>query len=169
MKQSFLKLIAGTAILVITVPAIAQEVLPEVTVVATNYKYLKSAGGQEVAQPVQMLQRAAAAYDVKKSEYYEDDYDTYFISFYIPEGQILAAYDKSGKLIRTAEKYKNVKLPAAVTKAVTDRFPNWKISNDAYLVTYYEEAGATKKYKLLLENGNKRLKVKVNEAGEILK
>ena len=149
-----------------TAPVFAQEVLPEVTVIATNYKYLKSVGGKDVAQPVQMLQRAAAAYDVKKSEYYEDDYDTYFISFFIPDGQILAAYDKNGKLIRTAEKYKNVKLPESVTKAVMDRFPQWKISNDAYLVTYYNESGSTKRYKLLLENGNKRIKVKVNEAGE---
>jgi len=166
MKRSALMLVAGALALCYTAPVFAQEVLPEVTVVATNYKYLKSVGGKEEAQPVQMLQRSAAAYDVKKSEYYEDDYDTYFISFFIPEGQILVAYDKNGKLIRTAEKYKNVKLPSAVTNAVLNRFPQWKISNDTYLVTYYTESGATKKYKLLLENGNKRMKVKVNEAGE---
>ena len=149
-----------------TFPVLAQEVLPEVTVIATNYKYLKSVGGKEVAQPVQLLQRTAAAYDVKKSDYYEDDYDSYFVSFYIPEGQILAAYDKNGKLIRTAEKYQDVKLPSAVTTAVTTRFPNWKISKDVYQVTYYEASGSNKKYKLLLENGNKRMKVKINEAGE---
>lgn len=166
MKRSVLTLVLAVFALGYTLPVIAQEVLPEVTVVATNYKYLKSVGGKEVAQPVQVLQRAAAAYDVKKSEYYEDDYDNYFISFYIPEGQILAAYDKSGKLLRTAEKYKNVKLPSTVTNAVATRFPNWRISDDVYQVTYYEASGADKKYKLLLENGNKRMKVKINEKGE---
>ncbi|OQP63869.1 nicotinate-nucleotide adenylyltransferase [Niastella vici] len=166
MKHSISMLVAAIFALGYAVPVLAQEVLPEVTVVATNYKYLKSVGGKEVAQPVQTLQRTAAAYDVKKSEYYEDDYETYFVSFYIPDGEILAAYDKNGKLIRTAEKYKNVKLPAAVTNAVAKRFPNWKISNDTYQVIYYDEKGSNKKYKLLLENGDKRMKVKVNEAGE---
>lgn len=166
MKHSVLKLVVIVFTLGYTVPVFAQEVLPEVVVTATNYKYLKSVGGKEVAQPVKMLQRTAAAYDVKKSEYYEDDYDSYFISFYIPDGQILAAYDKNGKLLRTAEKYENVKLPSAVTSAVASRFPNWKISKDVYQVTYYDENVADKKYKLLLENGNKRMKVKVNEAGE---
>lgn len=167
MKQSVVMVIAGALTLGFMAPVFAQEVLPEVTVVATNYKYLKAVGGQDVAQPVQMLQRTAANYDVKHSEYYEDDYDNYFISFFIPEGQILAAYNKNGKLIRTAEKYKNVKLPAAVTKAVVNRFPKWKISNDVYLVTYYDDnKGTTKRYKLLLENGNKRLKVKADETGE---
>lgn len=166
MKHYVLTIVAVLFTLGYTIPVFAQETLPEVTVVATNYKYLKSVGGKEVAQPVQVLQRTAAAYDVKKSEYYEDEYDSYFISFYIPQGQVLAAYDKNGKLIRTAEKYENVKLPSAVTSAVAGRFPNWKITKDVYQVTYYEEKGADKKYKLLLENGNKRMKVKINEAGE---
>jgi len=166
MKRSISMLTALAFTMCYVIPAFAQEVLPEVTVVATNYKYLKSVGGKEVAQPVQMLQRQAAAYDVKKSEYYEDDYDAYFVSFIIPEGQILAAYDRNGKLIRTAEKYDNIKLPSAVTSAVANRFPNWRISKDVYQVTYYEDKGAQKKYKLLLENGNKRMKVKVGETGE---
>lgn len=147
------------------VPVLAQETLPEVTVVATNYKYLKSVGGKEVAQPVQVLQRSAAEYDVKKSDYYEDDYDSYFISFFLPQGQILAAYDKNGKLLRTAEKYENVKMPTAVSDAVAKKYPGWRVSKNVYLVTYYDEKGTDKKYKLLLENGTKRMKVKVNEAG----
>lgn len=147
-------------------PALAQETLPEVTVVATNYKYLKSVDGKEVAQPVQVLQRSAAAYDVKKSNYYEDDYDSYFISFFLPEGQILAAYDKNGKLLRTAERYENVRLPAAVSDAVAGKYPGWRVSKDIYMVTYYDEKVTDKKYKLLLENGSKRMKVKVNDAGE---
>lgn len=170
MKKNFFSWVTGTLLLGMTVPVFAQEVLPEVTVTAANYKYLKIAGGKDVAQPVQLLQRTAAAYDIKQTEFYEEEYDTYFISFYIPEGQLLAAYDSSGRLIRTAEKYKNVKLPTAVTSAVAARFPQWRISKDVYLVTYYETAEkSTKKYKLLLENGDKRLRVKVNEAGEFIK
>lgn len=160
-------LAVGASALGFAIPAIGQQPLPAVTVVATNYKYLKTVGGKEVAIPVERLQRAAAAYDVKSSEYYEEDYDSYFISFYLPEGEILAAYDNNGKLLSTAEKYTNVKMPTAVSKAIVARFPNWQITKNVYLVKYFDRSGkATKQYKVLLENGDQRLRVKLNENGE---
>lgn len=149
-------------------PSSAQVTLPEVTIKAVRYKYLSAVDNQDVAQPVRMLERQAAEYDVKETDYYEDEYDNYFVSFYIPQGSILAAYDKDGRLIRTAEKYSDIGLPQAVREAVVKRFPNWSIAKDAYLVTYNEDKGAKKVYKILLKNGDKRMKVKANENGEFL-
>lgn len=147
----------------------AQILLPEIRIVASTYKYLNAADNKEMAQPVRMLEFQAAAYDVKKSEFYNDDYGSYYISFYIPDGKILATYDKDGKLLRTAEKFKKTKLPSAVRDAVIQRFPNWLIAEDTYQVHYYEsKEKADKVFKLLLENGDKRMKVKLNEMGEFL-
>jgi hypothetical protein len=145
----------------------AQIVLPEVKIEAINYKYLNSVG-DAVALPVKRLQREVAAFDLKTSDFYEDEYDTYFISFYIPEGEILAAYDKDGKLLRTAEKYKNVKLPLPVAATVAQKYPGWGIAKDVYLVSYYESRGISKVFKLILENGNKRMRIKTNENGDII-
>ena len=111
----------------------------------------------------------AAEYDVKSSEYYDDQYDEYFISFYLPDGYVLATYDKDGKLMRTAERFKNVALPATVARSVANAYPNWAVSNDVYLVTYKEESGATKLWKVLLKDGDKRRRVKVKEDGEIVR
>ncbi|MBO0329411.1 nicotinate-nucleotide adenylyltransferase [[Muricauda] lutisoli] len=148
---------------------IKTEELSEVVVYATNYKYLNSIDTQEEASvPVEMLRRKVAAFDVKNSEYYQDDYDVYNINFYIPEGKILAAYDKDGKIIRTAERFKNINLPNSVKAAVVDRFPEWTITKDTYITHYYDNKGVTKKYKLKLENGDKVLRVKVDEKGEFL-
>ncbi len=169
MKTS--KLILSLLIVMIasTVQSFAQIILPEVRIIASTYKYLNATDNKEMAQPVRMLEYKAAAYDVKKSEFYDDDYDGYYISFYIPNGKILAAYDKDGKLLRTAEKFRNTKLPAAVTGAVAQRFPNWHISQDVYQVHYYDhKEKADKTFKLLLENGDKRMKVKLNEKGEFI-
>lgn len=150
--------------------AFAQEQLPEVTVKAVRYKYLTAVGQKEAAPPVKILQERAAQYDVKSADFYEEYYDSYFVSFYLPEGQILASYDKDGKLLSTAEKYKDVALPAIVRTAVAERFPNWAISHDVYLVNYYESNNKVNKvYKLTLENGDMRLKVKMNEKGEFFK
>jgi len=146
----------------------AQDVLPEVTVLAVKYKYLKAVDNAAAPQPVKFLERKAAAYDVKKADFYEDDYDTYFVSFYIPDGEVLATYDNNGKLLRTAEKFKDIALPKTVRDAVAQRFPQWGITKDVYLVNYYDEQGAKKVYKLLLQNGTKRLRVKANDKGEIM-
>ena len=148
------KFIIGLLALGLTSPLLAQvpkvEELSEVVVTAVNYKYLNAIDSKEVAIPVQMLERKAAAYNVEDSDFYQDDYDIYYVSFYIPEGKIVAAYNGEGEIIRTIERFENIKLPTAVRNAVAERFPNWTIVKDAYRVTYNQDKGANKTYKLKL-------------------
>ena len=169
------KLLLGLLVLGLTIPAHAQitkiktEELSEVIVYATNYKYLTNANTQEVASiPVTALERKAAAYDIRNSDIYFDDYDFYEVAFYVPDGRILATYDKDGKILRTAEKYKDINLPHAVKEAILDRFPEWAITKDVYLVRYHDVDGITKKYKLKLVNGDKVLRVKLDAGGNFL-
>jgi hypothetical protein len=71
-------------------------------------------------------------------------------------------------MVRTAEKFKNVMVPKAVREAVNQRFPGWTISEDVYLVNFVGAPNDSKVYKMLLQNGNKRIRVKTNEKGEFL-
>lgn len=144
------------------------EQLNEVFIVATNYKYLDDISAEDVAIPVKELQRRAATYNVKNLDIYQDDYDYYEVSFVIPDGKILASYDKDGKILRTAEKYKKVNLPTPVLKSIAKRFPNWSITKNIYRVFYHETDGVKMKYKLTLENGDQRMKIKVDEEGSFL-
>ncbi len=145
------------------------EELSEVIVYATNYKYLKNVDTQEAASvPVEMLQRKVASFNVEDSGFYQDDYGLYNVNFFIPEGNILAAYDKDGKLVRTAERFKNINLPRTVQEAILDSYPKWTITKDIYLVNYHDATGVNKKYKLKLENGDKTLRVKMDEKGHFL-
>ncbi|SKB26295.1 nicotinate-nucleotide adenylyltransferase [Maribacter arcticus] len=148
---------------------IKTEQLSEVSVYATNYKYLNELNtSEEVSVPVELLHRKVAGFNVKDSEFYQDDYDLYQVNFFIPEGTILAAYDANGKLIRTAEKFKNINLPKAVKESIDNRFPEWTITKDIYLVNYQDTKGASLKYKVKLENGDKVLRVKLDEMGNFL-
>ena len=167
------KIVFGLLVLGLTTQVYSQiiktEKLSEVTVYAANYKYLNDVNTQEVASiPVELLERKVASFDVKNSDFYQDDYELYNITFFIPEGKILAAYDKDGKLVRTAEKFKNINLPNVVKKSILDRFPEWTITKDIYLVNYHANKGVSKKYKLKLENGDKTLRIKVDEMGNFL-
>ncbi len=166
------KVILGLLVLGLTTQSYAQivqvEELSEVIVTAVNYKYLNAADSKDIAVPVKLLQRKAAAYDVKASDLYDDDYDYYTVSFFIPEGKIVAVYDDEGKILKTIEKFKDIRLPDAVGAALIERFPNWTVVDDVYIVKYSDKKGANKTYKLKLENGDKRMKVKVDETGTFL-
>lgn len=164
------RLLIGLMVLGLSPQLFAQvEELSEVTLYATNYKYLNDVNTEEIASiPVKELERKVATFDVKESEFYHDDYDEYVISFYIPQGKILAAYDRDGKILRTAERFENINLPLAVKNAIVGRFPGWSITKDNYMVTFYDNRGTYKRYKLKLENGDKTMRVKLDEKGNFL-
>tara|TARA_R110002050_G_scaffold286468_3_gene436953 strand:- start:34639 stop:35148 length:510 start_codon:yes stop_codon:yes gene_type:complete len=148
---------------------IKTEELSEVVVVATNFKYLNDVNSEEVASiPVELLQRKVAAYDVKDSEFYQDEYGVYNITFYIPQGKILAEYNGEGKIVRTIERFKDINLPMSVKKAVLDKYPKWTITKDIYMVSYTDNSGSKKTYKLKLENGGETIRVKTDGNGNFL-
>lgn len=166
------KIILGLLALGLTIPAYTQvvkvEELSEVVVRPMNYKYLNAADSKVAAIPVKMLERTVAAYDVTEADFYQDDFDFYTVSFFIPDGKIVAVYDGTGQIVRTIEKFENIALTDAIKNAVLDRFPNWTVTKDVYRVTYSETNGANKIYKLILVNGDKKMRVKINDEGIFL-
>ncbi|MGY5849346.1 nicotinate-nucleotide adenylyltransferase [Salegentibacter sp. F14] len=163
------KLLLSLFLLGFTFQALAQITeLPEIELVAVNYKYLDAAGNEDVALPVKQLQQKVAEYDVRTADFYADEYDFYTVNFFIPEGKILASYDREGNLLRTAEKFKDIALPQAVRDAIGNRFPNWSMTGDVYLVNYHEDGKVKKRYKVHLENGDKRMRIKTDEKGNFI-
>jgi hypothetical protein len=142
--------------------------LPEVLVRATNYKYLNSVDNSEAAVSVQYLEDMAAKFDTRSSEFYEDRGDFYRVYFYIPEGTLVAAYDRKGKILYTIEKYKDIALPRDVIASVKERYPGWKIAKDVYKVSFDVKSGSVKEYKIVLKNGKETKRVKVDEEGVFL-
>lgn len=166
------RILIGILSLGLASPSFAQEIqteqLSEVVVMAANYKYLNQTDNMEAAIPVKMLERKAASFDAEEAGFYQDDWGLYTVSFYIPDGKIVAVYDADGKIIRTIERYKDIALPPAVRNAIATRFPNWELSGDSYKVNYEEEEGPEKTYKVKLKNGEKTMRVKLTESGEFL-
>jgi hypothetical protein len=138
--------------------------LPEVYVVH-NYKYLSSIDSEDGAIPVENLQLKASDFDIKDLDVYSEENDLYDVYFIIPEGKILASYNDKGELLSTAERYKDTKLPTQVSKAIKERFPNWSVTKNVYLVSYRETGHLRKLYKVTLENGGKRIKIKIDDLG----
>jgi hypothetical protein len=168
MKKVFISLLAFAIGGTMLSQEIRTEQLSEVVVMAANYKYLREADNQQAALPVKMLERKVAAFDVQESGFYEDDWGIYTVNFYIPDGHIVAMYDTDGKVVKTIERFKDVALPPAVRNAVAERFPNWELAGDSYRVNFSEDKGADKTYKVKIKNGDKTMRVKLNENGEFL-
>lgn len=154
----------------LTTPLFAQIVeLDTVVIRPIKYKYIYEVMDDDTDQSVKDLQLKLGTFDVTNEEYYDDEYDSYRVSFYIPKGYAVATYDKDGKLLRTIERYKNVKLPPAVSEALVERFPKWTVDKDIYKVSYSEPKWESKKtYKLKLTNGEKTIRVKTDEDGNFL-
>ena len=147
----------------------AQEIqLPEIVVSAVNYKYLNAVNSEDSSMNVKQLQQQVALYNIKESDLYRDEYDTYMVEFYIPDGRIVAAYDKDGNILRTIEKFKSVKLPKDVREAVFERFPGWTLDKNVYYVNYNTNMNSKKVYKMKLTNGDEVLRIKVDAEGNFL-
>ena len=164
------KLIIGLFLFGLTTQIFAQITkLPEVTIKAVNYKYL-SAVDQNVEEiNVLNLAEVVAKYNLKFTDLYNDEFDSYSVTFYIPDGHIVAAYDDNGKLLRTIEKFKNVRLPMSIREKVMEKFPNWVIANDVYTVKYESKDGVAKKqYKMKLTNSGETIRIKIDGEGNIM-
>lgn len=168
MKKTILSLIILGLVFQGYSQEIKTEELSEVVIAATNYKYLSATGLENAAVSIALLEQKVASYDLKDTEFYNDEYDSYVVSFYIPEGKILAAYNKEGTIIRTVERFTNITLPKEVYTSVAKQYPNWIIEKDVYLVNYHDQGGIHKKYKILLKNGDKRIRVKCDPKGNFL-
>ena len=168
MKRFLLSIIA----IGIAAPVICQEIqteeLTEVVVTPVNYRYLDQVGNKTAAVPVRQLEQTAADYEITSRDYYEDDdYNLYTVSFYIPDGKLVAVYNREGRIIKTIEKFKNIDVPRAVVRSLKNEYPDWKMVSDLYKVTYEEGEGAVKRYKIKLQKGNKVINVKMCDQGKI--
>lgn len=168
------KIIYGLIIFGLTIQTYGQirtEELSEVVISATNYKYLNKTGLENASVPVALLEQKVAGFNIKDADFYVDEYGTYEVSFYIPDGYILASYDGQGNILRTAERFKDVALPQKVIESVARTYPGWTFANDVYLVNYHDAGDVgkiTKRYKILLKNGDDRIRVKCDEEGNFL-
>ncbi len=163
------KLVIGLFIFGLTTQVFSQVIeLSEVNV-SVNYKYLDAIDSEQIPIPVKILTEKVLNFEANKDDLYDDEYDTYRVSFFIPDGKVVAAYDNTGKILRTIEKYKNIRLPQGVLQAIAERFPNWAVIEDVYEVNYHCDKGITKKhYKIKLENQDKIVSIKTDAKGNFI-
>lgn len=152
------------------VPMTAQDPvqLDEIFVKATNYKYLSAVDNSKAPIPIWSVEKEAAMFDVTDSDVFLDNYNTYQVTFRIPDGVLVAAYDQNGEIIKTIERYKNYQMPEEVRLAIKERYPKWEVVKDVFKVTYSQKRGADKEYKIKLKNGDEIIRVTIDPQGNFM-
>ena len=167
MKNSIALIALLCAVVTLTAQEVQTEKLTEVVVMPVNYKYLDQVDNKTAAVPVKQLEREAASYDLLSKDFYQDDYAHYTVSFYIPDGKLVAVYNHKGEIVRTIEKFSNIDIPTPLVETLKKEYPRWEAVSDVYKVTYQQGEGATKSYKIKLQKGDKIKRIKMSEAGQI--
>ncbi|WP_166964050.1 nicotinate-nucleotide adenylyltransferase [Yeosuana marina] len=163
------KILLGLFLFGLTTQINAQTIELSEVELSVNYKYLNATQSEEAAVPVKKLVDKLLACNEDNTDVFVDDNGEYCVSFYIPEGRIVAAFNNEGKILRTFEKYENIRLPLEVLQNIATNYPNWSIAGNTYLVSFHCDKGLTKKlYKIRLENEDKVLNIKTDEKGLFL-
>ncbi|MFI1773526.1 nicotinate-nucleotide adenylyltransferase [Thalassobellus citreus] len=165
------KIILGFLFLGLITLTNAQTVELSETVIDLNNKYLNAVDHNNAPKCVKYLEEKVVNYrnNTIYTSLYNDEYDTYKVSFNIPEGEITAVYNINGKIVETRENYNDVRLPLVVLQSIAKRFPNWGIIGDAYYIKYQSEKDTvTQEYKIKIKNEDEIITVKTNENGLFL-
>ena len=100
-----------------------------------------------------------------------EGYDDYTVMFKGKTSKIMATYNKDGELLNTVDhyKYKTVSMPIRLT--IADAYPDWVILDGYKKFTSYSKEGNIKneKFKITIENGDKRKKIFADASGNITK
>ena len=140
--------------------------LPE-TIISVNSEYFNTADSDNSCLYVQKLEQALMEYNPSElSDLYDSKDDIYKVTFKIPEGRIIASFNKEGKIVETFEKYKNIRLPNTVVESILEKYPNYSIIEDAYIVKFHCDKDAkTQEYRVKIKSKDSVITIKTDNKG----
>jgi len=96
------------------------------------------------------------------------DYDTFQMVLKQNGNEMTATYDSDGNLLNTTEHLKNTVLPIAVSRSVAKAYPGWSFAKDSYDMVQFKGKKESQRYRIVLENHGKKIRVHTNAKGKIL-
>jgi len=168
-------LIIGLLLISLTSLGYSQNIegnmLSEVEIYTSNSDYIKSVEDKHLPKAIGLLEREVASFNVHgsslhkrgKQNDYPDRDGNYNVKFANKLGSIHAVYDHRGKVLKTTERFINVKLPREILHSILNKYPDWTISKDMYFVKYNHNKELTRKYIIHLKNDNKNMKLRLEK------
>ena len=134
--------------------------LEGVTVTSPNFAYLASVQDRSTPETVKGLERKVASFNLKESPVYNRIDKAYEVFFSNSKGKIVATYNDEGKILSSFEKFGDVMVPAHIRRTVYNAYPDWEMSKNTYLVSYYKDEGVKKTYHFQISKGEETKNLK---------
>ncbi len=109
-----------------------------------------------VSNPIRFIQENFdfKALDIKG----EDEVEVSFLS---RKGYLIATYDAKGDLVRTSQRFKDIKLPLAVWRDIYSQNVGWKMVSNLYTANGMENRIHKEMYKVKLMNGKQTKNIRL--------
>jgi len=165
--------VIGLFVLGITSLGLSQNVNSEVEVVnlndvvlsKANLNYLSKVQDNTVSDHVKSLENDVARFDITESPKFDGRKESFKTIFRGTKGYIIATYDNKGNVLKTSERYQDIKLPVPVRQSLFREFPDWSVNNITYSVSYRIDKDAKKVYKIQIEKDNLKKTLKIDSDG----
>lgn len=141
--------------------------VPMVVITAIDEDFPEADIMEYAAIPITIIEDEIYVYS--NEEAMEGDYETYVITLKSKSGTIRAAYDKSGNLISTVERMKDVPLPRVITRSIGRHFPGWGIVGDRVVMTSLKNGKQKTQYRVKLQKGKETHRVMFDANGNIIR
>ncbi|TXD80820.1 hypothetical protein ESY87_20040 [Subsaximicrobium wynnwilliamsii] len=105
---------------------------------------------------VSLLENEAARFNVLGASEFDGRNKPFTTIFRGSKGYIIATYNNNGKLLKTTERYKDIKLPKYIVKSVLSQYPDCHLLKVVYTVDYDHQKEVEKTYKIQIMKDNKK-------------
>ncbi|OBX23141.1 hypothetical protein LX77_00200 [Gelidibacter algens] len=143
--------------------------LNDVVITNVNFSYLEKVQDRTTADFVQVLETEASRYNVMESPKFDGRNEPFKIVFRGSKGHIIATYDNNGKILKTKEQYKDIKLPKHLMKSVLSQYPNSGLLKVVYTVNYNDQKEVEKTYEIQIMNNNIKKNLKISSGEKLNK
>ncbi|CAM4231760.1 hypothetical protein [Gillisia limnaea] len=150
-----------------TTSEVEEVQLEGVVVSNVNLNYLEKVQDKTLSDHVIFLEKEASIFDVKKLVEFDGRKESFQVLFKGSNGYIIADYDRNGKILKTLERYKDIKLPKNMIKSVLMQYPNSNFLKVVYNVNYDEKKDVEKTYKIQIMNDGRKRNLKINRGDNI--
>ncbi|WP_027137497.1 hypothetical protein [Gaetbulibacter saemankumensis] len=133
--------------------------------------YFKATAAFKDCKRITFLEKKVAQFNITKQPVFKNPKKSYTVVFKENEnykGQIIAKYDKVGKLIETNERFCDIRLPRIIRSCINSNFPGAIIQSNLYVLSYSENKRVLEFYKVKIDHNGKKETVKIDTKGNII-
>ena len=141
--------------------------LESVTVTPRNLSYLDKVQDKSMSDHVKFLEDKASVYNVCELPEFDGRKESFKTIFRASKGYIIATYSNNGMILKTRERYSDIKLPKTVIKSVLSQYPNSDFLKVVYTVDYDHQKDVKKTYKIQIMKDNLIKNLKISSGGNI--